>query len=47
MAARTGTATPKSAATREKIMAAATSLMAVRGSADFQMAEVSARCGMS
>ena len=47
MAARPGTATPKSAATREKIMAAATSLMAERGSADFQMAEVSARCGMS
>lgn len=47
MAARPGTATPKSAATREKIMAAATSLMAERGSADFQVAEVSARCGMS
>lgn len=47
MAARSGTATPKSAATREKIMAAATSLMAERGSADFQMAEVSARCSMS
>ncbi|MDM8271144.1 TetR/AcrR family transcriptional regulator [Thermophilibacter provencensis] len=40
-------ATRKSAATREKIMAAAAELMEERGGADFQMAEVSERCGMS
>ena len=39
--------TRKSAATREKIMAAAAELMEERGGADFQMAEVSERCGMS
>ena len=47
MAARSGTATPKSAVTREKIMAAAAELMVERGGTDFQMMEVSARCEMS
>ncbi|MCR8907607.1 TetR/AcrR family transcriptional regulator [Thermophilibacter sp. ET337] len=47
MAARPGTATPKSAATREKIMAATAELMVERGGTDFQMAEVTSRCGMS
>ena len=39
--------TRKSAATREKIMAAAAELMVERGGTDFQMMEVSARCEMS
>lgn len=39
--------TRKSAATREKIMAAATQIMVERGTTDFQMSEVSARCNMS
>ena len=39
--------TRKSAATREKIMSAATGLMEERGSAGFMMAEVSERCGLS
>lgn len=39
--------TDKGARTREKIMAAAAALMTERGGADFQMAEVSERCGMS
>ena len=44
---RSGAKTRKSAATREKIMAAATELMVERGNTDFQMSEVSARCQMS
>ena len=44
---RSGTKTRKSAATREKIMTAATELMVERGGTDFQMSEVSARCSMS
>ncbi len=44
---RAGTKTRKSAATRERIMAAATDLMVERGNTDFQMSEVSARCNMS
>ncbi len=44
---RSGTKTRKSAATREKIMSAATELMVEHGSTDFQMSEVSERCTMS
>ena len=44
---RSGAKTRKSAATREKIMAAATELMVERGGTDFQMSEVSSRCNMS
>ena len=44
---RSDARTRKSIATREKIMAAATELMAERGSTDFQMSEVSERCSMS
>lgn len=44
---RSSTKTRKSAATRERIMAAATSLMVERGNTDFQMSEVSSRCKMS
>ena len=44
---RSDTKTRKSAATREKIMAAATELMVERGGTDFQMSEVSSRCQMS
>lgn len=44
---RSGAKTRKSAATREKIMTAATELMVERGNTDFQMSEVSARCQMS
>lgn len=44
---RAETKTRKSAATREKIMAAATELMAEHNGTDFQMSEVSARCHMS
>lgn len=44
---RTGAKTRKSAATREKIMAAASGLMVERGSTSFQMSEVSERCHMS
>lgn len=39
--------TRKSIATRERIMAAATALMSERGATDFQMSEVSERCGLS
>ena len=39
--------TRKSAATRERIMAAATELMIESGGTDFQMSEVSSRCNMS
>ncbi len=39
--------TPKSQATRKRIMDEASRLMSERGSTDFQMAEVSSRCGMS
>lgn len=39
--------TRKSAATRERIMAAATELMVESGGTDFQMSEVSSRCNMS
>lgn len=39
--------TRKSIATRERIMAAATALMSERGATDFQMNEVSERCGLS
>lgn len=39
--------TAKSAATREKIMAAATQLMVERGGTGFQIGEVSDRCNMS
>ena len=39
--------TRKSAATRERIMSAASDIMVERGSTDFQMSEVSARCHMS
>lgn len=41
------TRTRKSAATREKIMAAATELMVERRGTGFQLIEVSERCGMS
>ncbi len=41
------TRTRKSAATREKIMAAATELMVERRGTGFQLVEVSERCGMS
>ena len=44
---RSSTKTRKSAATRERIMCAATELMVERGSTDFQMSEVSERCHMS
>lgn len=44
---RSDVRTPKSAATREKIMAAACDLMVERGSTDFQMSEISERCEMS
>ena len=44
---RSDTKTRKSAATREKIMAAATDLMVETGGTDFQMSEVSSRCNMS
>lgn len=44
---RSGAKTRKSAATREKIMAAATELMVEHNGTDFQMSEVSARCKMS
>lgn len=44
---RSDAKTRKSAATREKIMQAATDLMIERGNTDFQMSEVSARCKMS
>lgn len=44
---RSDVKTRKSAATREKIMEAATQIMVERGSTDFQMSEVSARCKLS
>ncbi len=44
---RSDTKTRKSAATREKIMVAATELMIEHNGTDFQMSEVSARCKMS
>lgn len=44
---RSQTKTRKSAATREKIMVAATELMMEHNGTDFQMSEVSARCKMS
>ena len=44
---RSDTKTRKSAATREKIMFAATELMVERNGTDFQMSEVSSRCSMS
>lgn len=44
---RQGARTPKSVATREKIMRAAAELMVERGGVEFQMGEVSARCGLS
>ena len=45
--ARTQGRTRKSAATLEKIMAAASELMVERGGMEFQMSEVSERCSMS
>ena len=45
--ARSDAKTRKSAATREKIMAAATELMVENNGTEFQMSEVSARCHMS
>lgn len=42
-----GAKTSKSAATRERIMEAATDLMIERGGTGFQIGEVSERCGMS
>lgn len=39
--------TRKSAATRERIMEAASQVMVERGAADFQMSEVADRCGLS
>lgn len=45
--ARDAAKTRKSAATREKILQAARDLMVERGSTNFQMSEVSARCNMS
>lgn len=39
--------TPKSVATRRRIMRAASDIMVERGSTDFQMSEISARCEMS
>lgn len=42
-----GAKTSKSAATRERIMEAATDLMVERGGTGFQIGEVSERCGMS
>lgn len=44
---RSSSKTRKSAATRERIMTAASELMAEHGSTDFQMSEVSGRCRMS
>ncbi|WP_303132780.1 TetR/AcrR family transcriptional regulator [uncultured Olsenella sp.] len=44
---RSSSKTRKSAATRERIMTAASELMAEHGSTDFQMSEVSDRCRMS
>lgn len=44
---RSSAKTRKSAATRERIMAAATEIMVERGNTDFQMSEVSTRCKMS
>ncbi len=44
---RSDAKTRKSAATREKIMVAATELMVQHGGTDFQMSEVSERCSMS
>ena len=44
---RSSSKTRKSAATRERIMTAASQLMVEHGSTDFQMSEVSARCHMS
>lgn len=44
---RAGAKTRKSAETRERIMKAASDLMAEHGSIDFQMGEVSDRCNMS
>lgn len=44
---RSGAKTRKSAATRERIMVAASELMTERRGTDFQMSEVSARCNMS
>lgn len=44
---RAGAKTRKSAATRERIMDAATELMMEHNGTDFQMSEVSARCNMS
>ncbi len=44
---RSDTKTRKSAATREKIMVAATELMIEHNGTDFQMSEVSTRCKMS
>ncbi|WP_321972052.1 TetR/AcrR family transcriptional regulator [Paratractidigestivibacter sp.] len=44
---RSDTKTRKSAATREKIMLAATELIVEHNGTDFQMSEVSARCNMS
>ena len=44
---RPETRTRKSARTLEKIMAATAELMVERGGTDFQMAEVTSRCGMS
>lgn len=46
-AVRSSAKTRKSAATRERIMVAATELMVHHGGTDFQMSEVSARCEMS
>lgn len=42
-----GGRTRKSAETRERIMEAASRIMVERGAADFQMSEVSERCGLS
>ena len=42
-----GARTPKSAATRERILDVACDLVVERGGADFPMGEVSGRCGMS
>lgn len=44
---RSSAKTRKSAATRERIMSAASDLMTERGNTEFQMSEVSTRCSMS
>ena len=44
---REATKTTKSGRTREKILRAASDLIVERGSTDFQMSEVAARCNMS